>query len=782
MSIRPAQERNALMERGSPVPNPSHEWDESTSTIASSDMSMDMSLDTSVMDMTEAWHPVDDAESSTTVDRESSMLAEEDSYTRDMEMTQAMAPVSTEQDTTTTMEFTSVHSALPGEDDLSMNTTMDSEAEQSAMEMTEMWGRIADEAQRRDAAAEEEVEALVGQESPRITASPSKPSQRSPERRQTMVLSPERSGRSVASSRTSTPKAPIAITPRPSTPPPAATDEAVALAPASPFSPVKAGPTTPTRFRQSLRGGVPSPEYQHSPARRALTTPPVGTVKPFATARAATPSSQTRAAHARLSEAHTPMYPRSPFIHSLIRQRGVRLSSTAPASPHVDTDDVSLSETSFHMHLADFLGVIGLKFHEDMTASRTKADRPLEPTPATTPVEHAKMAGAAVPMLQALRSACADLKQHVEDGRKRLKTMEENFYVRPPAFVQEWGQLDDEDMRRSMKGQLNVHKQAARAAAMHDYYGWRTDMEFDEEMTALLQKHRDLLQADRATLEAKEAQLTKTLLPALRARYADLHARVQEAWKRQEAIRQCDPEELKQLHASIDEQDQVLQTMRAKQHDLQDQLSRVQARVEETAAKREQTEEMIRAARAVTDQIQGCTPGEAVRLERHVRHLETLMQWSLTNKTSTLLQLTFARTWQVTIELDSRRGAVKRVAIAPATPIDVSHPHAVALAVIRAAMEAHTPTHVSDVLRAVARHWHAYQHICAEIAHVQTWVPVTMMPHQDQETALDILASVLLEKAQAKVQVRMVMDLAADDPLAARGLHMELVYGHVEYV
>ena len=76
-------------------------------------------------------------------------------------------------------------------------------------------------------------------------------------------------------------------------------------------------------------------------------------------------------------------------------------------SPRSDSDSEVVSETSFHMQLADFLGVIGLKFHEDMTASRTHAERPGDTEAPAVPamaVHHAKMAGAAAPMLQALRN------------------------------------------------------------------------------------------------------------------------------------------------------------------------------------------------------------------------------------------------------------------------------------------------------------------------------------------------------------------------------------------
>lgn len=690
MSIKPAQaqERSTLMDRGSPVPN--------GASSDESDVSMSLESD-GTMELTAAWQPDPPHDES------------------DMELTgrytAASDDTSAELDSTQTMDLTAAY--VPEDD--SQDTTLDSEAERSAMEMTEMWGQFADEAtrQRREASL-----------SPK----------RSPVRRQTMFLSPDRKARTASAG--STPKA------RAPTPEPIAT-------------PPISMPSTPTRFRQSLRGGVPSPEYKHSPARR---TPRV-----------------------RLSEFHTK--PRSPFIHSLLKHRsGGRITHTLPRS---DSDSEAVSETSFHMQLADFLGVIGLKFHEDMTASRTHAERPGDNDAPAVPamaVHHAKMAGAAAPMLQALRNACQELKQHVEDGRERLRAMEQDFFARPPAFVQEWGQLDDEDMRRSMKGQLNVHKQAARAAAMHDYYGWRTDMQYDDEIVAMLTQHRDALQADAERVHARREELEVELLPALRARHTELKRRVHEAHARQQAIRACDPEELRHLHASMDEQDHVLQTMRAKQHDVADQLSRVRARLDETAVKREQTEELIRAARVVSDQIHGCTSGEAVRLERRIRHLEVLFQWRLSSKTSTLLQLVYARALTVAIELDGRQAGVKRVAISPVCPVEASHMHMAAISVIRTRMASEMPASVPEVLRQVAQLWHTYVKARAQVDRLRLHVPVVISPSRADkgpDTILDVMAAVLLERAQAKAHVHVDIDLARASPLSSQ-VHVSLVYGHMD--
>ena len=66
------------------------------------------------------------------------------------------------------------------------------------------------------------------------------------------------------------------------------------------------------------------------------------------------------------------------------------------------------------------------------------------------------------------------------------------------------------------------------------------------------------------------------------------------------------------------EQDEILQGMHAKHADAEEQLARVRARIDEVGEKRAVTEEAIYQARAIYEQIQGCSPGEATRLQRRV--------------------------------------------------------------------------------------------------------------------------------------------------------------------
>ncbi|WFD33934.1 hypothetical protein MCUN1_000760 [Malassezia cuniculi] len=514
---------------------------------------------------------------------------------------------------------------------------------------------------------------------------------------------------------------------------------------------------SPSRFRQSLRGGVPSPGYEHSPPRRERTPP-------------ATP---------RRRSGGTPFKPRSPFISSIMRQR-------AHGDYSADDIDVSVDEASFHMSLSEFLSVVGLKFHEDMTASRQRPVLPLDletmaarrQNRASVPlVSHAKIAAGAAPMLVTLRNACAELQQHVEDGRERLRIVEDAFYARPPAFVQEWGQLEDEDMRRSMKGQLNVHKQAARAAAMHDYYGWRTDTQFDDELVSRLAQHRTILQ--RSARHVDEANKAFDAdLPVIRARHAELRRLVSTARSRHAEIEACDKSELRQLHASIEEQEQVLQSMRSKCVEAEEQLARVHTRIEEAGEKRASIEAAIKAARAVCEQIRGCSPGEAMRLQRRIAHIERLFQWRLESSTATLLQLTHAGALHVAIELEGRARSVRRVVVSPAGLVESSPLHVASVGLVRAHLKKHVPRDVPGVLQAVSARWLACRRVRSEIDHLKAHIPVRIIADKQSELSVALVATLLFVRQVAKADVRIALDIAAEEPFGQ--VDVAMVYGDLD--
>lgn len=315
-------------------------------------------------------------------------------------------------------------------------------------------------------------------------------------------------------------------------------------------------------------------------------------------------------------------------------------SAASDASIGVDSfDDYSNDERNqvpVQMPLNDFLRFVGVHFNDDMSASRRKPIPPAKEDQATGdgtavsaqgPVSMMRLVRAAcgsVPQLEALREACREIKEQVDDGREKMVEMEQAFYDSPPEFVREIMGLQNEEERRDMEAQFKLQKQAARALVSADYYGWRLDKEFDQEMIQTLQAYHGRLQCDLHIVNTKKEQLQQEILPVLRVKHAKLKADLALAKQRQAEIDTCDADELKGLYSSIEEQHEVLESMRAKLMDVEEQHERLLVRLEENREKMAAAQEMVDKAHATVDQIQGYTRGEAGRLLREIRNLEKL--------------------------------------------------------------------------------------------------------------------------------------------------------------
>ncbi|SPO20699.1 uncharacterized protein UTRI_00175 [Ustilago trichophora] len=342
-------------------------------------------------------------------------------------------------------------------------------------------------------------------------------------------------------------------------------------------------------------------------------------------------------------------------FHSAV-ESGIRSANGASSEPqdssvaHSSTSDVGVGVDSFddysnddhnqvpvQMPLNDFLRFVGVHFNDDMSASRRK---PVPPTKEEQSADEAassdsqggpvammrlvKAACGSVPQLEALREACREIKEQVDDGREKMVEMEQAFYDSPPDFVREIMGLQNEEERRDMEAQFKLQKQAARALVSADYYGWRLDKEFDQEMIQTLQAYHGRLQCDLHIVNIKKEQLQQEILPVLRVKHAKLKADLALAKQRQAEIETCDAEELKGLYSSIEEQHEVLESMRAKLMDVEEQHERLLVRLEENREKMAAAQEMVDKAHATVDQIQGYTRGEAGRLLREIRNLEKL--------------------------------------------------------------------------------------------------------------------------------------------------------------
>ncbi|SNX81449.1 uncharacterized protein MEPE_00154 [Melanopsichium pennsylvanicum] len=467
-------------------------------------------------------------------------------------------------------------------------------------------------------------------------------------------------------------------------------------------------PTDSSSFRRSIIGGVASPAYQHSPAKRVqsygvadqqpgapltadnlaeagrlgsgradsaspLSKPKISAATLMAGQRQSLSSAAlTFASTARFSPSKGVASPRrragrSSLVAAVLPdlssaatndnsfysavESGVRSANGASSEPqdssvaHSAASDTGVEVDSFddysndernhvpvQMPLNEFLGFVGVHFNDDMSASRRK---PVPPTKSEQNAEDGasstvsmmrlvKAACGSVPQLEALREACREIKEQVDDGREKMVEMEQGFYDSPPDFVREIMGLQNEEERRDMEAQFKLQKQAARALVSADYYGWRLDKEFDQEMIQTLQAYSGRLQCDLHIVNTKKEQLQQEILPVLRVKHAKLKADLALAKQRHAEIENCDGEELKGLHGSIEEQHEVLEGMRAKLMDVEEQHERLLVRLEENREKMAAAQEMVDKAHATVDQIQGYTRGEAGRLLREIRNLEKL--------------------------------------------------------------------------------------------------------------------------------------------------------------
>ncbi|CDR99911.1 uncharacterized protein SPSC_02374 [Sporisorium scitamineum] len=471
--------------------------------------------------------------------------------------------------------------------------------------------------------------------------------------------------------------------------------------------PISSIPTDTSSFRRAIIGGVASPSYQHSPARRVQSQQQGVDGKPGAPltagnlalagrATSTSPSSKNKMSAApsmagqRKSLSNvgfnwpstsrfSPSKGMSPkrragrsslvaavlpdlsstatneeSFHSAV-ESGIRSSNGASSEPHdssiahsaasdlgvgVDSfDDYSNDERNqvpVQMPLNDFLRFVGVHFNDDMSASRRKPVPPTKEEQVTDdgasagpygPVSMMRLVKAAcgsVPQLEALREACREIKEQVDDGREKMVEMEQAFYDSPPDFVREIMGLQNEEERRDMEAQFKLQKQAARALVSADYYGWRLDKEFDQDMIQTLQAYHGRLQCDLHIVNTRKEQLQQEILPVLRVKHAKLKADLALAKQRQAEIETCDADELKGLYSSIEEQHEVLESMRAKLMDVEEQHERLLVRLEENREKMAAAQEMVDKAHATVDQIQGYTRGEAGRLLREIRNLEKL--------------------------------------------------------------------------------------------------------------------------------------------------------------
>lgn len=280
---------------------------------------------------------------------------------------------------------------------------------------------------------------------------------------------------------------------------------------------------SPTRFRQSLRGGHPSPGYVHSPARRIsvprpLDQPPINPGFP-------TPR-PLRTSH-RASEVHD--------------------SSIAPA---LDSESVPQTKP---VSMKDFFEKIDVGFLElDRPVKKPLTARPSGQDRVDNSSRMVQATAGVLPMLDSLLEACEVIKQTVDDGRDTAAEHEKSFVARPPAYVGDFLAITSPTDKANAIASFKVQKSAARARARMSYYGWRADIQFDDGTLQRLRDAREGLQEDLKVIDNGKA-LVGRVLPNLRERHAELKRQLELERKRKAAIEGGDQTAMMTMHNDIEE-------------------------------------------------------------------------------------------------------------------------------------------------------------------------------------------------------------------------------------
>ncbi|PWN43616.1 hypothetical protein IE81DRAFT_322271 [Ceraceosorus guamensis] len=553
---------------------------------------------------------------------------------------------------------------------------------------------------------------------------------------------------------------------------------------------------TPSRLRATLQGQQDGGSVARSPARRVV-------VSGLASEGQA-PSEAKASAHPGVAgAAREPRALGAPVRKGIANARpsvGLRPRHSFAITQNYDKADTSASSSvSFQsgpsdmdephrkVSMSEFFAQLGITFHDSVpSASRRQVEpeeQKLESDVQPEMMRYASVAAGAVPMLESLVSACNDLEAHVAKGRAELERKESAFTRNPPPFVAEMLSENNSE-RKDAEAQCRLQKAAARALTLEKYYGWRLDNQFGAENVQHLQSIYARLAVDSEVVHRENTQMATHTLPTLRERRAALQEELDREEQRRELIAQADPTELRGYHDSITEQGVQLESMRARNAELEGELSRLESRLQEFATKRQATEEAISAAKAKYEQIKGFTTSEAARLLREVKNLEALHLWSFKGQEEDgRVYMCHDDAVDVTLLLNAV-GEVEEVDVAPVFGLDAAYIPAWAISAMASEAKASPSKDVTMVLRRIARVWARSRSVRTAYEHLRARFPASMATTEASDKII-LGAQVLLTRQRTKLNIE--AEYSTKDLLASEHalnttckINVECVYGNAD--
>ncbi|KAK4141877.1 uncharacterized protein C8A04DRAFT_13710 [Dichotomopilus funicola] len=314
------------------------------------------------------------------------------------------------------------------------------------------------------------------------------------------------------------------------------------------------------------------------------------------------------------------------------------------------------------MHLQDFLNMTSIRFMELTTTKRRHTIAPggqsgsRESAAADAAddmsLERCVVAGACtVPMLELYQHSCRELKKYISEGRRIVREIEtETFEENPPLF-REYLTATPE-FRGLMDTQFKNVKTHARLLSKAMWYEWRMKL-LQDGLREGLRQTAEGMDADDARLKQRERMLAEVVLPDLLARREALEREVEELEVVVREMEDCDPAELADARAELEEVENGLAEKTRMWEELKGEMEEVVREGEQLAERKQRCLEEIREAEQMREAYRGWSSEEINKHRAQTDAIEKHHGWAIVSIAQTTITMRYRREVELTFDLAS---------------------------------------------------------------------------------------------------------------------------------
>jgi len=293
--------------------------------------------------------------------------------------------------------------------------------------------------------------------------------------------------------------------------------------------------------------------------------------------------------------------------------------------PHIPAND-----ERFRADLREFLNETGVRFLDNLSnmGRRETAGRPRDST-IMTAARRIVVSCVLIPEALAVEKACNESVKTINAQRQLLSEEEERFNHHPPLAWREFMRLPagESPERTALLTKLRTLKSVGRLFARHSWYEWRRG--FEAGLLAELERVRDGLQAQYATLQETQRVLTETSESTIDTALGSARARLSELRRRYDALNRSDWEEAVKLHEQVKEAREQLAASELEEARVAAMEESAQAQVDAIMQERRRLQEHVDQLKQAAAQFDDCTDLALKELKSSRALQEALNGWRL---------------------------------------------------------------------------------------------------------------------------------------------------------